>query len=144
MTPTDPTDEMAHATSVAIGTAGVLIAGPSGSGKSSLALALMSLGARLVSDDYTILRRTDDTIWMRAPPAILGRIEVRGVGILAAEVCQSAPLRLVIDLGKAETERLPPMRQTGLGGIDLPCLHKCDGPHFHMAIWQYMKAGRIA
>lgn len=143
---TDPTstEEMAHATSVAVGAAGVLITGPSGSGKSSLALALMSLGACLIADDCTILRKDCDIIWASAPVAILGRIEARGVGLLAAEPCPAAPLRLIIDMGQVEVDRLPPLRQTRIMGIDLPCLHKCAGPHFHLAIWQYMKAGRIA
>lgn len=139
-----PAEEIAHATSVAIGTAGLLILGPSGSGKSTLALALMALGARLIADDRTILRRSDDVLWATAPEAIRGQIEARGVGILAAEPCLSAPLRLIVDMAETETDRLPPERWRQIAGITLPCLHKCDGPHFHMAIWQYMKAGRIA
>ncbi len=144
MTHPTSTEAMAHATSIAIDTAGVLITGPSGSGKSSLALALMSLGARLIADDCTILRKDGEILWASAPAAILGRIEARGVGLLAAETCPAAPLRLIVDMGHTEVDRLPPFRQTRLMGLDLPCLHKCDGPHFHLAIWQYMKAGRIA
>jgi len=143
VTTTDPVEEIAHATSVAVGTAGLLVIGPSGSGKSSLALALMSLGARLIADDRTVLRRKDDMLWASAPDRIRGRIEARGVGILAAEPCLSAPLRLIVDMGQTETLRLPPERWRQIAGITLPCLHKCEGPHFHMAIWQYMKAGRI-
>ncbi|MFQ5437976.1 MAG: HPr kinase/phosphorylase, partial [Paracoccaceae bacterium] len=45
-----------HAGAVAFDRRAVLILGPSGSGKSSLALELMSRGASLVSDDRTILR----------------------------------------------------------------------------------------
>lgn len=144
MTHPAPKDEIAHATSVAIGHAGVLILGPSGSGKSTLALALMSLGARLVSDDRTILHLADGLLWASAPAVLAGRIEARGVGLLAAEASPPVPLRLVVDLGVTETTRLPPARQRDLLGISLPCLHKCDGPHFHAAIWQYMKAGPIA
>ncbi|MFN3389305.1 MAG: HPr kinase/phosphorylase, partial [Allosphingosinicella sp.] len=47
--------ETVHASCVAIGGRAVLIAGRSGSGKSDLALRLIDRGARLVSDDYTIL-----------------------------------------------------------------------------------------
>jgi len=43
---------MKHASCVDFDGKGVLILGASGSGKSSLALACMSLGARLVGDDY--------------------------------------------------------------------------------------------
>ena len=44
-----------HATCVAIEGRGVLIVGPSGSGKSDLALRLIDRGAALVADDYTDL-----------------------------------------------------------------------------------------
>lgn len=137
-------EEIAHATSVAIGRAGILIIGPSGSGKSSLALALMSLGARLVADDRTILHLMDGLLWASAPVAIAGRIEARGIGILAVETSPPVVVRLVIDMGEIETARLPPPRRHLVQGISLPCLHKCNGPHFHAAIWHYMKTGPIA
>ncbi|MFZ5795407.1 MAG: HPr kinase/phosphorylase, partial [Pseudomonadota bacterium] len=44
-----------YATAVAIGSHAVLLMGPSGSGKSDLALRLIDRGANLISDDYTIL-----------------------------------------------------------------------------------------
>ena len=136
--------ETVHASSVALGVAAVLIIGPAGSGKSGLALALMALGARLIADDYTILWQKDGAVWARAPDQIRGQIEARGVGILAAETCAAAPVRLIVDLGRRETERLPPRRSMVMLGQSLPCLHKIDAPHFHAAIAQYMKSGRIA
>lgn len=144
MTDPDSAGVLLHATSVAVDRAGVLILGPSGSGKSSLALALLSLGARLIADDRTIVRRRDDLLWASVPPTLSGRIEARGVGILGAEAAPPTPLRLIVDMGQLECGRLPPLRGQQILGVDLPCLHKNDGPHFHMAIWQYMKAGRIA
>ncbi len=127
-----------------MGTAAVLIIGPAGSGKSGLALALMALGAKLIADDRTILWHRDGAVWARAPDQIRGQIEARGVGILAAETCAAAPVRLIVDLGQREDERLPPLRSAVLLGQPLPCLHKCDAPHFNAAIAQYMKAGRVA
>ena len=47
--------ETLHATSVAIGGRAVLLCGPSGVGKSDLALRLIDRGATLVSDDYTLV-----------------------------------------------------------------------------------------
>jgi len=97
-----------HGTSVALGGDGILLRGPSGSGKSDLALRLIDGGARLVSDDQTELRVFGEELRMSAPPSIAGRLEVRGVGILRVPSVASAPLRLVVDLVPgAEIERLP-------------------------------------
>ena len=74
-----------HASCVALDGRGVLILGRSGAGKSSLALELMALGARLVADDRTVLHADDGAPVASCPPAILGKIEARGVGILAAD-----------------------------------------------------------
>lgn len=97
-----------HGTSVAIGGDGVLLRGPSGSGKSDLALRLIDAGARLVSDDQTELRRDGDAVIMQAPQTIAGRIEVRGVGILRVPTVGRVPLSLVVDLVAPDrVERLP-------------------------------------
>ena len=97
-----------HGTTVALEGEGVLLRGPSGSGKSDLALRLIDAGARLVADDQTELTRAADGLVARSPAAIAGRIEVRGVGILRVPTVASAPLRLVVDLIAPErVERLP-------------------------------------
>ena len=97
-----------HGTSVAIGGDGILLRGPSGSGKSDLALRLIDAGARLVSDDQTELSRDGDAVIMQEPQTIAGRIEVRGVGILRVPTAAQAPLRLVVDLvAPGRVERLP-------------------------------------
>ena len=59
---------LVHATAVAIGGRAVLLRGPSGSGKSDLALRLIDAGAELVSDDQSLLERRGDTVVVRAPP----------------------------------------------------------------------------
>ena len=71
-----------HATSVAIGGHGVLIMGPSGSGKSDLALRLIDRGARLISDDYTSVSPRDDGLRLSAPANIAERMEIRHLGII--------------------------------------------------------------
>jgi serine kinase of HPr protein (carbohydrate metabolism regulator) len=97
-----------HGTSVVLGGDGVLLQGPSGSGKSDLALRLIDQGARLVADDQTELRLIGGALRMSAPVTIAGRLEVRGVGILSVPSVKSAPLRLVVDLVAGEAiERLP-------------------------------------
>lgn len=112
-----------HATTVALGGRGVVLRGPSGSGKSDLALRLLDDGrgdARLVADDYTEVTAdpaaadgTTSGLTGTAPAAIAGLLEVRGVGILRLPAERlhpgPVPLRLVVDLVRAETvERLPP------------------------------------
>jgi HPr kinase/phosphorylase len=97
-----------HGTAVALDGDGILFRGPPGSGKSDLALRLIDAGARLVADDQTELRRAGERLMMSAPAAIAGRLEVRGVGIVAVSAIASAPLRLVVDLVAPErVERLP-------------------------------------
>lgn len=134
--------QIIHASCVAFGPAAALIVGASGSGKSALALDLMSLGAMLVADDRTVVRRTVHGVRASCPDTIRGRIEVWGVGILAAETQSSALLRVVIDLNKKEDQRLPPERHTVLLGQKLPLLHTPVRGYFPAAILQYLKGGR--
>jgi HPr kinase/phosphorylase len=112
-----------HATSVALGGEGILLRGPSGSGKSDLALRLIDEGARLVADDQTELERVGAGIEMRAPVTIAGRIEARGLGIVPVPSVAAAPLRLVVDLvAPAAVERLPEPEFCSLLGLSLPLL----------------------
>ena len=135
--------EPLHASAVALNGRGALITGPSGSGKSSLALELIAMGARLVADDGVLLSRAaDGSVLARSPASIRGLIEARGVGVLRAEPLDEAPIALVIDLSQVETERLPPERTTTLLGVTLPLLHKVASPHFSVAIRQYLAEGR--
>ena len=97
-----------HGTSVALGGDGILLRGPSGSGKSDLALRLIDEGGRLVADDQTELCLSGDDVSMTAPATIAGRLEVRGIGILRVSSVAAAPLRLVVDLVASDAvDRLP-------------------------------------
>jgi len=60
----------------------VLLRGPSGSGKSDLALRLIDDGARLIADDQTHLAKKGHALIATPPPAIAGMIEVRGIGVV--------------------------------------------------------------
>jgi HPr kinase/phosphorylase len=90
---------------------GILLLGPSGSGKSDLALRLLGRGFDLVADD-----RVDIDDGIAAPPdALAGLLEVRGLGIVRLPYAPTARLALVAELG-ATADRLPaPARHTGLG-----------------------------
>jgi len=110
-----------HGTSVALDGAGVLLRGPSGSGKSDLALRLIDAGAALVADDQTELRRVSTGLRMSAPTAIAGLLEVRGVGILRVPSVPSAILRLVVTLVPSKAiERLPDPRRCLLLDCTIP------------------------
>ena len=138
-----PGGPVLHGSAVEIAGRGVLIVGPSGSGKSALALRLMALGARLIGDDGVSARVTPEAVHLSPPPAIAGRIEARFVGILAAETA-SAPLALVVDLSRPETDRLPRPHEARLESHTFPCLHAVESSHFPAAIVQYVRGGRYA
>jgi HPr kinase/phosphorylase len=114
---------LAHATAVAIDGRAVLIRGPSGAGKSDLALRLIDSGARLIADDQTELRREGDRVVVRAPAAISGLIEIRGIGIIRIEAMAEATLAMCVDLTpSAEIERLPEARYEDVFGLAVPTI----------------------
>lgn len=133
-----------HGTTVGFKDRGVLVIGPSGSGKSGLALQLLALGADLVADDYSVLQRNDSNVISSCPTALRGKIEARNVGILNSPFVEQVRLHLVIDLQHSEVERLPPMRDIIVLGLSLPLLHNVARPYFPAAIVHYLDFGRNA
>jgi HPr kinase/phosphorylase len=121
-----------HATALVIGEAGVLVRGPSGSGKSALALALLSLAsdrklfAGLIGDDRVSISSKSQRIQVRGTPNIQGLIERRGYGIVEAPTEPCAIVRLVVDLLPRDqsSARLPDEAacKTFLVGIAAPRL----------------------
>jgi len=118
--------ELVHGTAIALGEKAVLIRGPSGSGKSDLALRCIAappfgegaLRAALVADDQVRLTREGEAVEAEPPPAIAGKIEVRGLGILSLPFRRGARLALVVDLvPAADVPRFPldPMSARYLG-----------------------------
>jgi serine kinase of HPr protein (carbohydrate metabolism regulator) len=101
-----------HATAIVLGEDGIVIFGASGAGKSSLALALIETAppgtfARLVGDDRVRLVAAGDRLLVGRHPDIQGRIERRGQGIMRLAFEPAAVVRLVVELGVAETPRFP-------------------------------------
>ncbi|WP_046022265.1 HPr kinase/phosphorylase [Magnetospira sp. QH-2] len=112
-----------HATCVAVGTCGILLRGPSGSGKSDLALRLMVDGARLVADDRCDLWADDGSLWAAAPKDLEGLLEVRGLGVMRMDRADKAAVHLIVDLlPRQQVPRLPEPRSDSLAGVSLPCL----------------------
>jgi len=124
-----------HASAVLVGARAVLIRGPSGSGKSRLALELIEsarsgspLFARLVGDDRVHLQAAGGRLLVRPADTLAGLIEVRGLGILRLPHEPSAVVGLVVDLAAA-AERLPDAqeRRVALEGVSLPRLAVAEG-----------------
>ena len=133
--------QTAHATCVAVGDRAVLLTGASGTGKSTIALELMAYGASLVSDDQVVLVAESDVIVAFAPPTIAGLIEARGLGVLNAQVKNSATIVMVVDLDFLTAARIPAPRSVTYLGCDLPLFHRPDGRSLAPAILQFLRAG---
>lgn len=99
-------ETLVHGTCVALGGFAALLRAPCGGGKSDLALRFLFLPAgalearpALVADDQVLLRRTGEHIVASCPPALAGKIEVRGLGIVSMRTCaEQARLTLIADL----------------------------------------------
>ena len=117
---------LVHASSASIDGNAVLLRGPSGSGKSDLALRLIDSGAALVADDQVLLEAENlvgggKRLMASAPATLFGLLEVRGLGIVNCDAIASAQIRLVIDLDvAADIERMPDREPCDLLGIVLP------------------------
>jgi HPr kinase/phosphorylase len=125
-----------HASAVLAGARALLIRGPAGEGKSRLVLGLIEAAesglvpfARLVTDDRAHLEAANGRLLVRAPKALQGYLEVRGLGIrqLPFEAC--AVVGWVADLAAADAGRLPPPEAltTEISGIKLPRLAVAAG-----------------
>jgi len=129
--PSSPANRPAsiHGTAVKVGSAAVLIRGPSGSGKSRLALELILAGrsqqiaaTTLVGDDRLLMDTTEHELVVRPAPELAGLIEVRGLGIRRCDFAPDAVVGLVVDLAAADAARLPPPSALSvtISGIRLP------------------------
>jgi serine kinase of HPr protein (carbohydrate metabolism regulator) len=130
----DPTRGMPptiHASAVLFGARAVLIQGPSGSGKSRLALALLQAAAsgtvrfaRLVADDRAQVEAAHGRLLVRPAPALAGMIEVRGLGIRRLPHEPVAVAGALVELGLPQADRMPePCNQeAAIAGVRLPRL----------------------
>jgi serine kinase of HPr protein (carbohydrate metabolism regulator) len=125
-----------HASAVLVGAKAVLIRGPSGSGKSRLAFALLQAAragqlpfARLVADDRALLEAANGRLLVRPAPVLEGLLELRGSGILELEAEPVAAVGWVVDLQAEDAARLPEKaaQLAEIGGIALPRLAVAAG-----------------
>lgn len=111
-----------QATCVAIGGRAILIEGAPGSGKSSLALALIDRGAVLVGDDGVLIEPRSERLVALPHPNTRGLLEVRNLGLLTFPVCDEAPVALVIILDPDAPRFVEGPESATRAGVTLPLL----------------------
>lgn len=99
---------------------GALIEGPSGSGKSDLALRALVHGFHLVADDRVLLWTSGGRLYGRAPDVLKGALEVRGLDVLATPAVAMAEVTLVARGGAPE--RIPDVQTVSMLGVPLPLI----------------------
>jgi serine kinase of HPr protein (carbohydrate metabolism regulator) len=101
---------------------GALIEGPSGIGKSDLALRALEVGFRLVADDRVTVFTAGGRLYGKAPEALAGLLEVRGLGVIDAVALPFCEVALLIRCVEhpATVERLPDPRAEVIGGVSVP------------------------
>lgn len=112
-----------HATAVALGGRAALLLGPSGSGKSDLALRLIGAGWTLVGDDRVVLSRRSENLVAAPTPSLAGLIEARGIGICRVPFLAEAEVVLAVRLAASgAVERLPEPAFEAFLGISIPLI----------------------
>lgn len=126
---TEQAPRTVHATAVKVGDSAVVIRGPSGSGKSRLAWALILAGragqipaAELIGDDRVFMEPEQGRLVVRQVPELAGMIEIRGLGLRQTASAAAAEAGLVVDLGAADAARMPEAAalRIEIGGVQLP------------------------
>ncbi|PWJ20970.1 HPr kinase/phosphorylase [Jannaschia seohaensis] len=124
-----------HATAVSCSGRGLLILGPSGSGKSSVAAQMIALGATLVSDDRVEILEDGR---LAPPPGASALIELRGLGLVACPVAP-APFSASLLLA-APTARLPEPETLDLAGHRVPLLRHAAAPDLGAKLTLWLRA----
>lgn len=128
-----------HATSVAWHGCAALLLGPSGSGKSGVALQMLALGCDLIADDQCELQLHEQILKVSCPDPIKGKIEARGFGILNSSALDQARLVCAVDLGTLESKRLPEARFQEFCGVPIRLFHNPGIEALPFALLQYLK-----
>jgi serine kinase of HPr protein (carbohydrate metabolism regulator) len=139
-----------HCSVVELAGKGILIEGGSGSGKTSLAFALIEaaqnrgLSAIFVSDDQALLSLRAGKLVARAPETIRGKAEIYGLGIVSVPFREAATIELVVRLLPASRiERLPCEAKSKLAGSDTPQIDAPENAESHATRMVLGKLGLI-
>ena len=106
-----------HASAAILGTKGIVVGGPSRSGKTSLIRHLIEEWQRFdrysawIGDDQLILEKIGDALLARTPDNIAGLAEQRGFGLVPIDHQLSARIDLVVELIPSEAVQSMPERQ---------------------------------
>ena len=111
-----------QATCVAIDGRGVLIEGRPGSGKSSLALALIDRGSVLIGDDGVLIERDGERLLASPAPATAGLLEIRNVGLLRYPTLSRIPIALLIGLDPAAPRFRDAPAWLDRAGVGIPAI----------------------
>ena len=118
---TTETSEQVHATCIGLEGIGLLLRGPSGTGKSDLAFRMMEHNSKLIADDCVNLFLKNGVLMAQAPYSLRGLLEVRGVGIIEVpyenNICVFGVINLV---DSNQVQRLPNHQMETLLGIEVP------------------------
>ena len=100
--------------------------------------ASLAEGAQLVADDQVLLTESGGALYARAPAAIAGMIEARGLGLLTLPFRRLARIILAVDLALTQT-RLPEPQQRCLHRVTIECLPARPDSAFARALAHYLK-----
>lgn len=110
-----------QASCVLVNGCAVLIEGEPGSGKSSLALALIDRGAVLIGDDSVTLQAREQSVWASPPPNIGGKLEIRNIGLVDLPTGEG-PVGIVLKLDMAAPRFIEAAETIELLGTAIPAL----------------------
>jgi serine kinase of HPr protein (carbohydrate metabolism regulator) len=118
-----------HGVAVQIGRCGILIEGPAGAGKTTLAFELVERmrmkgghGA-IIADDRCLLQAAGGRLIARAPEALAGLAELSGLGIIEISHARAGIIDLAVRLVPPEAaERMPQEASCTHCGVTLPIL----------------------
>lgn len=111
-----------QSTCVAIGNRAVLIEGAPGSGKSSLALALIDRGAMLIGDDSVMLEARDGRLFASPHPRTRSLLEVRNLGLIPHDCTENVPVALVLHLDDSAPRYIESPESITISGIEMPLI----------------------